>query len=144
MPTLAEHVAKSPLAPLAMARVLIVYDDLAPRLTLRTLLQAGGYAVDMAGTHSEAMTKLDKRQYELVLSASVENPNLMSGDVLTYARVKEYRPATARIIFDETPGRKDSRCPASFSVHTEDVPVLLEKVADLIAQRASRRHRISR
>jgi hypothetical protein len=144
MPTLAEHVARVPQAPLDLARVLIVHDDLAPRLTLRTLLEAGGYAVDMAGTPAEAMAKLDKRSYELVLSACADELDPIRGDLLTYARVKEYRPATARIIFDESPGCKTGYRPNSFAVHTEDVPLLLGKVADLIAHRASRRYRPSR
>ena len=33
---------------LDLARVLLVHGELAPRLTLRTILQAGGYFVDVA------------------------------------------------------------------------------------------------
>src|SRR5579885_2409853 len=53
---------------LDMARVLIVQDELASRLTLQTILRAGGYAVDVAASVPEALAKLDERQYELVLS----------------------------------------------------------------------------
>jgi hypothetical protein len=123
---------------LDLARVLVVHGDLAPRLTLRTLLQAGGYAVDVAGSASEAMGKLDSRKYELVLSDGTPgNQNL-----LAYARVKPYHPATAMITSSEPEfKRRPGVGPHEFSIHTEDVPSLLEKVADLIGLRASRRYR---
>jgi DNA-binding NtrC family response regulator len=125
-------------AGLDLARVLVVHGKLAPRLTLQTLLQAGGYAVDVAGSSWEALSKLDSSCYDLVLTDGAEGTQ----DVLAYARVKDYRPATAVVTsfepeFEPRPGRGAYE----FSIHTEDVPLLLGKVADLIAMRASRRYR---
>ena len=40
---------------LDLARVLLVHGELAPRLTLQKLLQAGGYSVDVAATPAEAL-----------------------------------------------------------------------------------------
>ena len=120
---------------LDLARVLLMHGELAPRLTLQTILQAGGYAVDVAGTPSEALAMLDEGKYELVLSDA--DPS--SRNVLAYARVKDYRPATA-MVTSPAPflRRVDSQ---EISVHTENIPHLLEKVADLIGLRASRRYR---
>src|SRR4051794_36615504 len=117
---------------LDLARVLLVYSELAPRLTLRTILQAGGYNVDVAGSTSEALPKLDTNQYDLVLmDAGPGNHNL-----LAYAPVKHYRPATATITSSEFEYKPRSRRDAhEFSICTADVPHLLEKVADLIAMR---------
>src|SRR5438309_2114117 len=81
---------------LNLARVLLVHHELAPRLALQSVLRAGGYCVDVAATESEGLAKLDEGSYELVLSDSLNGRNL-----LAYARVKEYRPATAVIISDE-------------------------------------------
>src|SRR5437879_7854806 len=81
---------------LGLARVLLLHGDLAPRLTLQTILQAGGYAVDVAASQAEAMFKLDDGQYELVLA-----DNQFGSDVLAYARVKEYRPATGVVSSSE-------------------------------------------
>ena len=53
---------------LQLARVLVVHGDLAPRLALQTILEAGGYAVDAAATPGEALAKLDESRYDLVLS----------------------------------------------------------------------------
>ncbi len=123
---------------LDLARVLLVHGELAPRLTLQTILQAGGYSVDVAGSASEAVAKLDSNKYELVLSDSAPgNQNL-----LAYARVKEYRPATAMITsYEPAFKRHPRRGPHEFSIHTQDVPHLLGRVADLIGMRASRRYR---
>jgi len=122
---------------LDLARVLVVHGQLAPRLTLQTLLQAGGYAVDVAGSSWEALAKLDAAAYDLVLTDGARGTH----DVLAYARVKGYRPATA-VVTSFQPDFKPKRGGAhEVSIHTEDVPHLLGKVADLIAMRASRRYR---
>src|ERR1043165_1739100 len=82
---------------LGLARVLLVHGELAPRLALRTILQAGGYTVDVAGTPEEALRKLDKGRYELVLTDSSLGTGRTAQTVLAYARVKDYRPATALV-----------------------------------------------
>src|SRR5437016_634878 len=83
---------------LDLARVLLVHGELAPRLALQTILQAGGYSVDVAASPAEALSKLDEGRYELVLSDEQFDSNSQVGrNVLAYARVKEYRPATALV-----------------------------------------------
>jgi CheY-like chemotaxis protein len=128
---------------LDLARVLLVHGDLAPRLTLRTLLQAGGYTVDVAATPSEALAKLDSGRYALVLSDHGFGARPAGRTVLAYARVKDYRPATALITSDEITWKRrylSNRRPM-MAIYTENVPTLLGKVADLIGLRASRRYR---
>lgn len=125
-------------AGLDLARVLVVHGELAPRLTLQTLLQAGGYAVDVAGSTSEALSKLDANRYELVLM----DPAPGNQHVLAYARVKDYHPATAVVTSTEPEAQRRPRRGAhELSIRTENVPHLLGKVADLLAMRASRRYR---
>src|SRR5580698_5745107 len=80
-----------------MARVLLVADDLASRLTLKTVLEAGGYHVDSAASAAEAVGKLDEGQYELVLSdLQMESPEA-GLKVLAHARMMDYKPATALV-----------------------------------------------
>src|SRR6478752_10563479 len=80
-----------------LARVLLVDDDMTSRLTLKTVLEAGGYAVDSAASAAEAVGKLDESQYELVLSdLQMESPEA-GLKVLAHARLMEYKPATALI-----------------------------------------------
>lgn len=135
---------RRPMSPdnLELARVLLVHDDLAPRLTLQTLLQAGGYSVDVAASAAEAYSKLDDNQYELVLSdLEMEEPEA-GRKLLAYARFKEYRPATALVTAWRQPDFcRQPNCEGEqqVSIDTEDLLSLLGQVADLIGLRASRR-----
>jgi len=127
--------------PLDLARVLLVHGELAPRLALRTILQAGGYYVDVAASPSEAIAKLDGNRYELVLSDSNFGSREAGRNVLAYARVKDYHPATALItsyepLLKRLPGRGHQ-----IAIHTENLPNLLGEIAELIGVRASRRYR---
>ncbi len=118
-----------------LARVLLVDDDLTSRLTLKTVLEAGGYSVDSAASAAEAVGKLDEQQYELVLSdLRMESPEA-GLKVLAHARLMDYKPATA-ILTTYQSRRLDMRRP--LLIKPEDLPGLLSKVADLISQRAAR------
>lgn len=127
---------------LDLARVLLVHGELTPRLTLQTILQAGGYTVDVAATPAEALAKLDESAYELVLSDAEFGTGEVGPDLLAYARVKDYRPATALITSSEPHLRyRYARQRQHISIYTENLPLLLGKVAELIGVRASRRYR---
>ena len=126
---------------LELARVLLVDDELASRLTLQTLLEAGGYCVDVAASAAEGLDKLDEQEYVLVLSdLRSEAPGAGPG-LLAYARVKPYKPATAVVTAYQdskaVPGPRAQD--QEVSVQTEDVAGLLGKVASLIGLRAARR-----
>src|SRR5580700_9618058 len=140
--TYSSKLVAEPRRALGLARVLLVQGHLTPRLALQTILQAGGYTVEVARTPSEALTKMDERQFDLVLSDVQFGSNEAGRDVLAYARVKSYRPATALITSSEpemprTPLHSEHKV----SVYTENLPVLLGKVAELIGIRAIRRYR---
>src|SRR5271165_6881397 len=118
-----------------LARVLLVDDDPTSRLTLKTVLEAGGYSVDSAASAAEAVGKLDERQYELVLSdLQMESPEA-GLTVLAHARLMDYKPATA--LFTTYQNGPANRKKATL-IKPEDLPGLMGKVADLISQRAAR------
>ncbi|MGH9592973.1 MAG: response regulator [Bryobacteraceae bacterium] len=122
-----------------LARVLLVDDDPTARLTLKTVLEAGGYKVDAAASAAEAGGKLDEGEYELVLSdLQMESPEA-GLKVLAHARMMDYKPATALVTSyqDGRPGL--DRHPRSLLINPQDIPELLGKVADLISLRATRR-----
>ncbi|MGH9558112.1 MAG: response regulator [Bryobacteraceae bacterium] len=123
------------------ARVLLVDDNPASRLTLKTVLEAGGYNVDAAASAAEAVGKLDEREYELVLSdLQMESPEA-GLKVIGHARIKDYKPATAIITTYSNEQPDPAGHKNSMLIKPEDLPELLGKVADLISQRASRRLR---
>jgi CheY-like chemotaxis protein len=126
---------------LELARVLLVDDDLTSRLTLRAVLEAGGYSVDSAVSAAEAVGKMDERQYELVLSDLQTEAPEDGLKVLAHARRMDYKPATAILTtyrkqtIYRNPGGESNR---PVLIEPEDLPGLLSKVADLISQRAAR------
>ena len=123
---------------LDLARVLIVDDDPTSRLTLQTVLRAGGYAVDSAATAAEAVVKLDESEYHLVLSdMSMESPEA-GLKVIAHARMMDYEPATALVTAYPDRETSDGQKNSGFLVEPEDVPELLSKVADMISVRAMR------
>lgn len=124
---------------LALARVLLVDDDPASRLTLQTVLRAGGYRVDTAASAAEAVGLLDEQEYELVLSdLNMESPEA-GLKVLAHARMMEYKPATAIVQTFRSSPQSASRGSAAVLIEPEALPELLTKVADLISERATRR-----
>jgi CheY-like chemotaxis protein len=126
---------------LNLARVLLVDDDPASRLTLQTVLEAGGYRVDSAASAAEAMAKVESREYELVLAGLRMEAPEGGLSVLAHARMMEYKPATALLTTYSPPGVLAGRGAEAGKVliAPEDLPELLTKVADLISERATRK-----
>jgi CheY-like chemotaxis protein len=123
-----------------LARVLLVDDDPTSRLTLQTVLEAGGYRVDAAASAAEAVGKLDEQEYELVLSdLQMESPRA-GLQVLAHARMMDYKPATAIVTtYQNTKPQITKPQKSRMLIKPEDVPGLLSKVANLISERAARR-----
>jgi CheY-like chemotaxis protein len=126
-----------------VARVLLADAGLASRLTLKTILSAAGYAVSGAATAAEAIGKLDEGEYQLVLADLRAESEEAGPRLLAYARQKEFRPATALIASDlsETgkPSREGGSQNSAVHISNENVYHLLDRVAELISQRADRR-----
>jgi CheY-like chemotaxis protein len=137
--TLAKTISEQDDRALDLAPILLIDDDVASRLTLQTLLRAGGYSVDVACSAAQAIEKLDSNNYVLVLSDLGVNCPDGDQDVLAYARCKEYRPATAAVTAYHGSKPLPHARQTDVVVETEDVPSLLGKVADLIGLRATRR-----
>ncbi len=125
---------------MAMARVLLVDDDPASRLTLQAVLRAGGYVVESAASVEEAVNKLEESEYELVLTDIGMDSPQAGYRVAAHARLMDYRPATA-LITTYRDGKTFEEAPVSTQpllIASEDLPELLTKVADLIGERAMR------
>jgi len=126
-----------------VARVLLADADLASRLALKSILSTAGYAVSGAATAAEAVHKLDEGEYQLVLADLRSESEEAGPRLLAYARQKEFRPATALISSDllEVNGAPPQEMTPTSAVHisNETVTHLLDRVAELISQRADRR-----
>ena len=126
-----------------VARVLLADSGQSSRLALKTILSTAGYAVSGAATAAEAIDKLDEGEYQLVL-ADLRNESEDAGPrLLAYARQKEFRPATALLESDMSETSRSAREGGSHNravhISNENVSYLLDRVAELISQRADRR-----
>ena len=94
---------------------------------------------DVASSASEAIEMMDSSQYVLVFSDLGMRSPEEGLKVLAYARLKDYKPATASVTAYHGSGPLPKAREADVVVETEDVPRLLTKVAELIGLRAIRR-----
>jgi CheY-like chemotaxis protein len=124
-----------------IAHILLADSDLASRLTLSTLLTAGGYAVDSAASTSEAIDHIDKHEYQLVLADLRAESEGAGQRILAYARQKCYHPATALVTssLGYEPKEETASPEHHIAVENEDVSKMLDRVAELIGLRVSRR-----
>lgn len=133
--------AASPVRDYGMARVLLVDDDPAARLTLQTVLEKCGYRVESAASAAEAVGMLEQSEYALVLTdLQMESPEA-GLKVLAHARMMDYKPATAVITAHRDIQPTPESWPNSLLIKPENVQSLLTKVAALISDRATRRLR---
>lgn len=122
-----------------MARVLLVDDDPASRLTLQTVLRAGGYGVDTAASAAEAIAKMDSKEYSLILS-DLHMESFESGlRVMAHARALDYKPATAILSTWQPEQYESAKAAGTMLIETENIPELLGQVAGMISERATRR-----
>lgn len=125
-----------------MARVLLADDNPASRLTLQTVLEAGGYRVDSAASAAEAVGLLDQQEYALVLTDLVMESPEAGLKVIEHARMKEYRPATALVHSWRPDQEPETPAGTKLLIEPQNIPELLSKVAHLIGSRAL--HRFNR
>ncbi|MBI3668025.1 MAG: hypothetical protein HY236_17640 [Acidobacteria bacterium] len=128
---------------LEVARVLLVEGDVAARLTLQAVLEASGYAVDSAASAPEAMDKLEHDEYALVLCGLHADTRSECRRVVDHARAQEYKPATAYLTASglEAASKREGSKTGRLLIEPQEVPALLTKIADLLADRAAGRER---
>ena len=126
-----------------VARVLLVEEDVAARLTLQAVLEASGYAVESAASASEAMDKLERDEYALVLCGLHSDTRDECRRVINHARAQEYKPATAFLTASalESARKREGSRTGRLLIEPQEVPALLTKIADLLADRAAGRER---
>ena len=135
-----QHCGRKPGKRPIIGHILLADSDLASRLTLSTLLTAGGYAVDSAASTAEAIDRIDQYEYQLVL-ADLRAESADAGQrILAYARQKCYHPATALVTSSlGSDAKAESQQEHRIAVENEDVSNMLDRVAELIGMRVSRR-----
>lgn len=76
-------------------RILLVDDDVAVLLTLKTVLELNGFEVETAASAAEALSKLEAGVYQMVITDVRMESERAGLDVISAARRQVYNPATA-------------------------------------------------
>jgi DNA-binding NtrC family response regulator len=76
-------------------RLLLVDDDVAVLLTLKTVLEMHGFEIETAGSVADAAAKLQSSTYHMVISDMRMESEDAGEQVMKLARAQKYRPATA-------------------------------------------------
>jgi DNA-binding response OmpR family regulator len=76
-------------------RILLVDDELAILLTLKTILEMNGFEVQTAASAREAEQKLDLGTYDMVITDMCMERQDSGFEVIRAARLQSYNPATA-------------------------------------------------
>ena len=76
-------------------RILLVDDDIAVLLTLKTVLEMNQFEVDTAASAAEAQTKLVSGVYHMVITDARMEHEAAGAEVIRAARSQPYSPATA-------------------------------------------------
>ncbi len=87
-------------------RILLVDDELAILLTLRTILEMNGFVVDTAASAKEADRKLKSGTFEMVITDLRMESETSGYDVIRAARQQPYDPATAILTAYPTMGNE--------------------------------------
>ena len=76
-------------------RLLLVDDELAILLTLKTILEINGFVVDTAASAKEGVAKLKANEYHMVITDMRMESERAGFDVVRAARKQKYNPAIA-------------------------------------------------
>jgi len=76
-------------------RLLLVDDDVAVLLTLKTVLEMHGFEIETASSVADAAAKLHSSTYHMVISDMRMETENAGAQVMRIAREQKYRPATA-------------------------------------------------
>lgn len=136
--TTSEPVTLAPSEKLKHARILIVDDEEAIRLLVSMVLSQSQCAVDATADAGEALAKLERTSYDLVLM-DIRMPG-MSG-IEMYDRVTDRHPElTGKVIFmtgdssDLTTRAFLEHHKLTFLIKPFDIAALLEKVSELLSR----------
>jgi DNA-binding response OmpR family regulator len=76
-------------------RLLLVDDELAILLTLKTILEINGFQVDTAASAAEAIAKVKANEYHMVITDMRMESEKAGFDVVRAAKKQKYDPAIA-------------------------------------------------
>jgi CheY-like chemotaxis protein len=115
--------------------ILVVDDEALLRELMTALLAAAGYIVANVGSGEEALGRLKKERFDLVVTDN--QMRRMSGVELATA-IKERSPSLPVVMFSGNPPRKKKSCIDLVLQKPRDVPRLLTSVRRILGRKTRR------
>jgi DNA-binding response OmpR family regulator len=116
-------------------RILLVDDEPAIRLTLKSILEKNGYDVVIAASSAEAKLRLGSERYDLVITDLKMEHERAGFDVVRFATEQSYRPTVVIMTACPDLGKDWKKQGAkSLLIKPINAPELLEFVEALLAR----------
>lgn len=117
-------------------RILLVDDEVAVLLTLKTVLEISGFDVDTATSAREGKSRIKHREYEMVITDMRMEGERAGEEVIEAARSATYQPAIALLTaFPVDDGALDSMGADQMLVKPMHTRQLLQQLEALFAKR---------
>src|SRR5262245_12599854 len=126
-------------------RILLVDDELAILLTLKTILEIHGFDVETAASAKEAVSKLKANSYHMVITDMKMENDRARYEVISSAKKPDYDPAVS--ILTEYPllgGNWKSEGAQSMLVKPMNTDDLLRQIEVLLIQHEDAKHQHAR
>ncbi len=120
-------------------RILVVDDDEDIRITIEAILKNEGYAVDVAGSGSEAIKKTESAAYNVVM-IDIHLPDMEGTELLK--RIKDGEPRIRKIILTGYPSMQNAvyavnNSADAYLVKPVELDYLLEVVREQLGKQAA-------
>lgn len=126
-------------------RILLVDDELAILLTLKTILEINGFDVETAASAKEAVSKLKANSYHMVITDMKMEHERAGYDVIRSARRADYHPAVAILTaYPLLGGDWKSEGAQSMLVKPMNTDDLLRQIEVLLIQHEDTKHQQAR
>jgi DNA-binding response OmpR family regulator len=122
-------------------RILLVDDELAILLTLKTILEINGFDVETASSAREAVSKLKAHSYHMVITDMKMESDRAGYDVIRSAKKADYHPAVAILTaYPLLGGDWKSEGAQSMLVKPMNTDALLRQIEVLLIQHEDAKH----
>jgi len=126
-------------------RILLVDDELAILLTLKTILEINGFDVETASSAKEAASKLKANSYHMVITDMKMESDRAGYDVIRSAKKADYHPAVAILTaYPLLGGDWKSEGAQSMLVKPMNTDDLLRQIEVLLIQHEDSKHQLAR
>ncbi|MGC9197930.1 MAG: response regulator [Acidobacteriaceae bacterium] len=128
---------------MAKRRILLVDDEVAVLLTMKTVLELNGFQVDTAASAREARSRIKLNEYQMVITDMRMESDAAGRDVILAARSAPYHPAVALLTSFPDDDWADIGADKML-VKPMQTAVLLRQIEEMLALHAAKLQRLAK